>query len=66
MGLFDHAIVFFVPGNPALHPGGAALWIDATDRYARVGQLPINDQGRRALIARPESTALTVTPESVL
>ncbi len=63
MGLFDHAIVY-VPGNPMLHPGNADLWIDATDQYARLGQLPINDQGRRALIARPESTALTITPES--
>lgn len=56
MGLFDHAIVY-VPGSPT-------LWIDVTDQYARLGQLPINDQGRRALIARPETTALTVTPES--
>ena len=29
-----------------------------------MGQLPINDQGRHALIARPESTSLTLTPES--
>ncbi len=56
MGLFDHAIVY-VPGSPA-------LWIDATDQYARLGQLPINDQGRRALIARMETTALVTTPES--
>ena len=63
MGLFDHAIVY-VPGNPAIHPRDADLWIDATDQYARLGQLPINDQGRRALIARPESVALTLTPES--
>ncbi len=56
MGLFDHAIVY-VPGKPG-------LWIDATDQYARLGQLPINDQGRHALIARPESTSLTITPES--
>ena len=56
MGLFDHAIVY-VPGPPG-------LWIDVTDQYARLGQLPINDQGRHALIARPESTSLTVTPES--
>lgn len=70
MGLFDHAIVY-VPGTPAhqpsdvdLSPGTRELWIDATDQYARLGQLPINDQGRRALIARPESTALMITPES--
>jgi hypothetical protein len=59
MGLFDHAIVF-VPGAQ----GEADLWIDATDQYARLGQLPINDQGRRALIARPETKALVKTPES--
>ena len=59
MGLFDHAIVY-VPSATA-HP---ALWIDATDQYARLGQLPINDQDRHALIARPESTSLTSTPES--
>jgi tetratricopeptide (TPR) repeat protein/transglutaminase-like putative cysteine protease len=70
MGLFDHAIVY-VPGSPEQHPGDIrlspstpALWIDATDQYARLGQLPINDQGRHALIARPESTSLTITPES--
>ena len=27
------------------------LWIDATDRYAQLGQLPMGDQGRLALIA---------------
>lgn len=56
MGLFDHAIVY-VPGPPA-------LWIDATDPYARLGQLPAADQGRLALIARPETTALVKTPVS--
>ena len=59
MGLFDHAIVY-VPGTAKARD----LWIDATDQYARLGQLPINDQGRRALIARPETTALIKTPES--
>ena len=59
MGLFDHAIVY-VPGAT----GAAGLWIDGTDQYARLGQLPINDQGRRALIARPETTGLVKTPES--
>ncbi|MGB8259761.1 MAG: transglutaminase domain-containing protein, partial [Terracidiphilus sp.] len=56
MGLFDHAIVY-VPGPPA-------IWIDATDRYARLGQLPADDQRRLALIARKETTALTRTMES--
>ncbi|HEV2214209.1 MAG TPA: DUF3857 domain-containing protein, partial [Terracidiphilus sp.] len=56
MGLFDHAIVY-IPDPPA-------LWIDATDSYARLGQLPAPDQDRLALIARPETTALVHTPES--
>ncbi|MGB6973891.1 MAG: DUF3857 domain-containing protein [Terracidiphilus sp.] len=56
MGLFDHAIVY-VPGPPA-------LWIDATDSYARLGQLPAPDQDRFSLIARPQTTALVRTPQS--
>jgi len=62
MGLFDHAIVY-VPAKPG--KGADAwpeVWIDATDRYARLGQLPGGDQGRRALIARPETTGLKLTP----
>ncbi|MGD0129951.1 MAG: DUF3857 domain-containing protein [Terriglobia bacterium] len=57
MGLFNHAIVY-VPGEPD-------LWIDATDEYARLGQLPIADQGRLALIARSGSKALARTPEAL-
>ena len=56
MGMFDHAIVY-APGSPD-------LWIDATDEYARLGQLPAADQGRLALVARAESTGLIVIPEA--
>jgi hypothetical protein len=56
MGMFDHAIVY-APGTPD-------IWIDATDQYARLGQLPQDDQGREALIARNESTALMTIPEA--
>ncbi len=56
MGLFDHAIVY-APGSPD-------LWIDPTDEHARLGQLPPTDQGRLALIARPESTSLVSIPEA--
>jgi transglutaminase-like putative cysteine protease/Flp pilus assembly protein TadD len=56
MGLFDHAIVY-IPGNPA-------LWIDATDEYARPGELPNADQNRLALIAGGGSNVLTRTPWS--
>jgi len=61
MGLFDHAIAF-IPGDRKR--GTTELWIDATDQYARLGQLPPGDQGRLALIARPETVALIKTPES--
>jgi tetratricopeptide (TPR) repeat protein len=65
MGLFDHAIVY-IPEIAASgsQPASPAVWIDATDRYARLGQLPIADQGRMSLIARPETTALTQIPLS--
>src|SRR5258706_11898040 len=56
MGLFDHAIVY-VPGNQD-------LWIDPTDEYAGLGQLPQSDQGRLALIARAESSELVAIPEA--
>lgn len=56
MGLFDHAVVY-LPGSPD-------LWIDPTDEYARLGQLPRMDQGRLALIARPGSTGLVRIPEA--
>ena len=55
MGMFDHAIVY-LPGEPE-------IWIDATDEYARLGQLPSSDQGRSALIAKKGTTGLVRTPE---
>ncbi len=55
-GLFNHAIVV-VPGAPA-------IWIDPTDPYARAGELPVADQGRRALVASPTATGLVRTPEA--
>ncbi|HVN93104.1 MAG TPA: DUF3857 domain-containing protein [Terracidiphilus sp.] len=67
MGMFDHAIVY-VPGANPKHAGrdaGApALWIDATDRYAQLGQLPMGDQGRLALITDAATTALVKIPQS--
>jgi transglutaminase-like putative cysteine protease len=55
-GAFDHAIVY-VPGTPA-------IWIDPTDPYARLGELPASDQGRYALVAAPGVAALTRTAAS--
>jgi Domain of Unknown Function with PDB structure (DUF3857)/Transglutaminase-like superfamily len=53
IGMFDHAIVY-LPGSPA-------MWIDATDDYARAGPLPAADQGRLALVAAPGTVALAST-----
>ena len=54
LGFFDHVI--------AVIPGDRPLWIDPTDEFARVGELPDSDQDRLALIAAPTTTALTRTP----
>ncbi|HET9317003.1 MAG TPA: DUF3857 domain-containing protein, partial [Vicinamibacteria bacterium] len=56
MGLFNHAIVY-VPGPPD-------MWIDPTVERSRAGELPLNDQGRRALVARPDTKGLGPTPET--
>jgi tetratricopeptide (TPR) repeat protein/transglutaminase-like putative cysteine protease len=56
MGPFNHAIVY-VPGPPE-------IWIDATAEFAPTGSLPWQDQGRLALIVRPETRVLIHTPES--
>ncbi|MFP5284287.1 MAG: transglutaminase domain-containing protein, partial [Thermoanaerobaculia bacterium] len=56
LGAFNHVIVM-VPGSPA-------VWIDPTDPYARAGELPVQDQGRLALVASPTATGLVRTPES--
>jgi transglutaminase-like putative cysteine protease/predicted Zn-dependent protease len=55
-GGFNHAIVV-VPGTPS-------IWIDPTDRFARAGELPTDDQGRLALIASATATGLIRTPEA--
>jgi transglutaminase-like putative cysteine protease/tetratricopeptide (TPR) repeat protein len=55
MGMFDHAIVYV--------PGPSDLWIDVTDEYARLGEMPIADQGRLALIAQTGTEALVRIPD---
>ncbi len=57
LGEFDHAIVRAVVD-------GKDLWIDATEDMLPAGQLPVRDQGRRALIIAAGTKALTVTPTS--
>lgn len=56
LGHFNHAIVV-VEGDPA-------IWVDPTDVFARAGELPLLDQGRMALIAKPETITLVKTPEA--
>ncbi|HEY2324539.1 MAG TPA: DUF3857 domain-containing protein [Thermoanaerobaculia bacterium] len=53
---FNHAIVVV--------DGSSALWIDPTDEFSRAGEIPLQDQGRMALIAAPGTTGLTKTPEA--
>lgn len=54
LGGFDHAIVYL--------PGPKPLWIDATDQFSAVGELPLADQGRLALVAARGTGALVRTP----
>lgn len=57
LGHFNHVIVVTEGPNP--------IWIDPTDEFARAGELPDSDQGRLALIAKADTTALTLTPLDV-
>lgn len=54
LGHFDHVIVRV--------EGDAPFWIDPTDEFSRVAELPDADQGRLALVATPGTTALVRTP----
>lgn len=58
MGSFNHAIAYV--------PGPKPLWIDVTAENARLGTLPLGDQGRLALIASPETTELVKTPVAAM
>jgi tetratricopeptide (TPR) repeat protein/transglutaminase-like putative cysteine protease len=51
---FDHVIVYV--------PGAQPLWIDPTDPWARVDELPPTDQGRLTLVVDPATRALSRTP----
>jgi tetratricopeptide (TPR) repeat protein len=55
-GEFDHAIVW-LEGEPG-------TFVDPTSEFSRFGELPISDQGRMALIARPQTTDLVRIPEA--
>jgi tetratricopeptide (TPR) repeat protein len=59
MGRFNHAIVRV--DATAKDP---AMWVDPTDDFAHAGDLPSQDQGRLALIAVGDTSALTKTPET--
>jgi tetratricopeptide (TPR) repeat protein len=53
-GLFNHAIVY-LPRE--------GMWIDPTADFSLPGDLPLMDQGRRALIITPATTSLSLTPD---
>jgi tetratricopeptide (TPR) repeat protein len=54
---FDHAIVVVDPDK-----GAPAIWIDPTNPYAPLGELPGSDVNRHALVASARTDGLTVTP----
>lgn len=56
IGLFNHAIVYVDTDPP--------VWVDATAPHFPVGSVPSHDQGRLALIVRPETTGLVTIPEA--
>lgn len=56
LGAFNHAIVFV--------PGERPVWIDPTHPHARAGELPLQDQGRWALVADDATQELRRTPVS--
>lgn len=56
LSIFNHAIVH-VAGDPP-------LWIDPTDPFTAVGELPLVDQGKFALIVDRNTKALVKTPRS--
>ncbi|MDQ3282621.1 MAG: DUF3857 domain-containing protein [Acidobacteriota bacterium] len=55
-GYFNHVIVMTEGKDP--------IWIDPTDEFARAGELPDSDQGRLALVAKNDTTALLRIPLS--
>ncbi|MCU1244712.1 MAG: transglutaminase domain protein, partial [Acidobacteria bacterium] len=56
LGQFNHAIVYVEGSSP--------MWVDPTDEFSPAGTVPVQDQGRLALIANPRTTALTQVPLS--
>ena len=55
VGNFNHMIVHV--------PGEQPLWIDATVEHMKVGELPIQDAGRWALLIGEDGAQLVRTPE---
>ena len=54
LNAFDHAIVMVLGEHP--------FWIDPTASGVAAGQLPLGDQGRRALVIDESTESLVTTP----
>lgn len=65
---FDQDVVPQIPGFEAFNhvlvhvPGPDPLWIDVTEELLPVGQLPIEVQGRNALVISADTSALVRLP----
>ena len=57
---FDHAIVYVPPAGKA-----PALWIDATNPYAAVGETPRQRRRAAGPVATPRTDALVTTPAAL-
>jgi len=54
LAAFNHAIVFI--------PGKSPLWVDPTVPQAKVGQIPMADAGRNALVIAPGTKGIVKIP----
>lgn len=62
LGLFDHAIVYLPATSQRGRAHEPAMWVDPTLEYGQPDALPIDEQGRLALVASPSTAALVMTP----
>lgn len=56
LNVFNHVIVHV--------PGAQPLWLDPTDEWTRVGELPTPDQARLTLLVAATTRALSRTPDA--
>ena len=61
--VFNHVILRLPMRTEAIDAGGA-VWLECTSPYARFGHLGSFTEGRPALLVRPDSSRIVMTPTS--